>query len=249
MRLFLLLAYFSPSIALAQLEPRMLADTGADPTDSPLIAGPMVEMDGHLYFAGYRQFYARVGFELWRTDGTTAELVRHFEDPYHFIAMYPKAPRLRVAGSHLMVSVHNEGLIDTAFPVWASDGSAAGTNRLTLVQDIFRRELMDAAGDPILFANNDYISGDELWVSDGTDSGTHLLVDLEPGEAGSSPNSFIQTAHGVRLAVRRLLADRRYRRRAEELRDWAAANDGAATAADAVEELAQKASSSAPKFI
>jgi UDP:flavonoid glycosyltransferase YjiC (YdhE family) len=42
----------------------------------------------------------------------------------------------------------------------------------------------------------------------------------------------------VRLAVSRLLANPGYRRRAEELRDWAADNDGATTAADAVEELA-----------
>jgi UDP:flavonoid glycosyltransferase YjiC (YdhE family) len=64
----------------------------------------------------------------------------------------------------------------------------------------------------------------------------------------SLPRRF-QTAGGLRLAVRRLLADRRYRRRAEELRDWAAANDGAATAADAVEELAERARPGAPKFI
>jgi len=49
--------------------------------------------------------------------------------------------------------------------------------------------------------------------------------------------------------VRRLLADGRYRRRAEELRDWAAANDGAAAAADAVEELAKRAIRDAPRFI
>jgi UDP:flavonoid glycosyltransferase YjiC (YdhE family) len=45
------------------------------------------------------------------------------------------------------------------------------------------------------------------------------------------------TARGVRLAVRRLLSDGSYARRAGELRDWAARNDGAARAADAVEEL------------
>jgi UDP:flavonoid glycosyltransferase YjiC (YdhE family) len=64
------------------------------------------------------------------------------------------------------------------------------------------------------------------------------------GVGVSLPRRF-QTAGGVRLAVRRLLADRRYRRRAEELRDWAAANDGAAAAADAVEELAERTPSGA----
>ena len=59
------------------------------------------------------------------------------------------------------------------------------------------------------------------------------------GVGVSLPRRF-QTPRGVRLAVRRLLADERYRRRAEELRDWAADNNGASIAADAVEELAER---------
>jgi MGT family glycosyltransferase len=46
------------------------------------------------------------------------------------------------------------------------------------------------------------------------------------------------TARGVRLAVRRVLGDDGILRRAAELARWAEANDGAAAAADAVEELA-----------
>jgi UDP:flavonoid glycosyltransferase YjiC (YdhE family) len=57
------------------------------------------------------------------------------------------------------------------------------------------------------------------------------------GVGVSLPRRF-QTPRGVRLAVSRLLANPGYRRRAEELRAWAAENDGATTAADAVEELA-----------
>ena len=59
------------------------------------------------------------------------------------------------------------------------------------------------------------------------------------GTGVSLPRRF-HTARGVRLAVGRLLRDARYRRRAEDLRDWAAANDGAAAAADAVEELSER---------
>jgi UDP:flavonoid glycosyltransferase YjiC (YdhE family) len=46
------------------------------------------------------------------------------------------------------------------------------------------------------------------------------------------------TPRGVRLAVRKLLADGRYSRRAAELRDWAVRNDGATAAAVEVEALA-----------
>ena len=45
----------------------------------------------------------------------------------------------------------------------------------------------------------------------------------------------LQTARGLRLATRRLLADPSYAIRARELRDWAEENDGAATAADELE--------------
>ena len=58
------------------------------------------------------------------------------------------------------------------------------------------------------------------------------------GAGVSLPRRFT-TATGVRLAVRRLLGHPRYTHRAAELRDWAAQNDGARTAAEAVEELAE----------
>jgi UDP:flavonoid glycosyltransferase YjiC (YdhE family) len=58
------------------------------------------------------------------------------------------------------------------------------------------------------------------------------------GVGVSLPRRF-QTHTGVRLAVTRLLGNPSYRRRAEELRDWSAENDGRARAADAVEALAE----------
>ena len=57
------------------------------------------------------------------------------------------------------------------------------------------------------------------------------------GAGVSLPRRFT-TPRGVRLAVRRLLAEPSYRRRAADLGEWASRNDGAAAAANAVEELA-----------
>jgi UDP:flavonoid glycosyltransferase YjiC (YdhE family) len=57
------------------------------------------------------------------------------------------------------------------------------------------------------------------------------------GVGVSLPRRF-HTARGVRLAVRRLLAEPGYTRRARELAAWSAGHDGAAAAADAVERLA-----------
>ncbi len=47
------------------------------------------------------------------------------------------------------------------------------------------------------------------------------------------------TPRGIRLSVRKLLADERYARRASELRGWSERHDGGAVAAEAVESLAQ----------
>jgi UDP:flavonoid glycosyltransferase YjiC (YdhE family) len=50
----------------------------------------------------------------------------------------------------------------------------------------------------------------------------------------------LTTPRGVRLAVRKLLSDGRYARRAAELRGWAAEQNGAAAAAAEVEALADR---------
>jgi UDP:flavonoid glycosyltransferase YjiC (YdhE family) len=56
------------------------------------------------------------------------------------------------------------------------------------------------------------------------------------GAGVSLPRRF-QTPRGVRLALRRLLADPEYAKRAAELREWAERHDGAALAADEVERV------------
>jgi len=42
-------------------------------------------------------------------------------------------------------------------------------------------------GTNIFFPANDGVNGEELWVSDGTEIGTHLFVDLYPGTDMSDP--------------------------------------------------------------
>ncbi|HEV2075156.1 MAG TPA: glycosyltransferase [Thermoleophilaceae bacterium] len=59
--------------------------------------------------------------------------------------------------------------------------------------------------------------------------------------AGVSLPRRLVTPRGVRLAVRRLLADARYGRRAGELSSWWSANDGPPRAADLVQSLASTA--------
>lgn len=44
-----------------------------------------------------------------------------------------------------------------------------------------------ASGSLFFFQGNDEAHGRELWVSDGSNAGTHMLVDLAPGPEGSKP--------------------------------------------------------------
>jgi MGT family glycosyltransferase len=56
--------------------------------------------------------------------------------------------------------------------------------------------------------------------------------------AGVSLPRRLTTARGVRLAVRRLMGDRSYAKRAREIARWSASHDGAACAADELERFA-----------
>jgi UDP:flavonoid glycosyltransferase YjiC (YdhE family) len=86
-------------------------------------------------------------------------------------------------------------------------------------------------------------------------AGTPLLVCPSVGDmgenaarvawsgAGLSVPRRLLSPRAVRLATRRLLAERHFQTRTEELAAWAAAHDGAAAAADLVEDAAQQTAS------
>ena len=85
----------------------------------------------------------------------------------------------------------------TAWELWSSDGSPAGTQVLLSGKQLgFSAPLysLTPIGDLLLFAGED----GEPWLSDGTPAGTYRLHDVNPGPAASRPFSFS-------LAGRRLL--------------------------------------------
>lgn len=52
-----------------------------------------------------------------------------------------------------------------------------------------------------LFSANDGTAGTELWITDGTEAGTFLLKDLNPGSAGSSPSHFTRVGDKIYFAA------------------------------------------------
>jgi len=125
------------------------------------------------------------GRELWITDGSRAG-TRIVEDIRPGPAGSAPIP-LGVIDDRLLVfardGVHGPEL-------WSTDGTPEET---ALVLDIapgsvgsmprfYGGTFVDAAviGSSVAFAANDDVHGNELWLSDGTAGGTHLVADIDP---------------------------------------------------------------------
>ncbi|KAB2964486.1 MAG: hypothetical protein F9K18_07495 [Thermoanaerobaculia bacterium] len=80
--------------------------------------------------------------------------------------------------------------------LWRSDGTALGT---FLVRDLcpgvcgsegfYDVVSLEAVGPLVYFAGNDGAHGSELWVTDGTAAGTHLVADIRSGPGSSEPDA------------------------------------------------------------
>ncbi|WP_052573125.1 ELWxxDGT repeat protein [Haloferula sp. BvORR071] len=139
------------------------------------------------------------GRELWKSDGTPAGTVM-------VKAIAPtsnqQVPVSLTAFGGKIYFIANDGVSGTE--LWASDGTAAGTS---VVKDInpgvtssFSANAPGAlmvAGDAIYFSAYAPGMGLELWKSDGSEGGTVMVKDLNPGAGGSNPK--LLGAAGSRL--------------------------------------------------
>jgi len=127
---------------------------------------------------------------LWKSDGTEAGTRAVSSPPAYYDG-------IGLNGTFLFGA--ND--IIHGFELWRSDGTDAGT---TLVKDIHPSFVTDSSntqfigvvsvpgiGDRMFFRADDGVHGTELWVSDGTASGTRLVKDICPGVLSSAPSSGI----------------------------------------------------------
>jgi ELWxxDGT repeat protein len=99
--------------------------------------------------------------------------------------------------------------------VYVTDGTPAGTRvtREFTTGGVFSPtpfptgpDILAAVGGQVLFAADDGKSGRELWITDGTTTGTRLAKEFAPGAASGLPPTWLAPASAVVLNNKLLLA-------------------------------------------
>ncbi|QEF98368.1 Serine-aspartate repeat-containing protein D precursor [Stieleria maiorica] len=180
-------------LAAAVLETALLRDL--NPQAPPSGAQQFVAVGDRLFFVADDGLH---GKELFVIDGDGPGILVKDIGPGDLDG---EIGDLTAVGETLFFTAYTDPLGEE---LWKSDGTEAGT---MLVRDInptvtsyeydgvtytygdssFPTRLT-AAGDRLFFVANDGAHGNELWISDGTESGTVLVADLTAGEAGSAPD-------------------------------------------------------------
>lgn len=159
-------------------------------------------------FAHNDTLYMNAFQTLYKSDGTVAGTIP--VDPLEgtessMLNEDDQYPFLLGGANNLFFFQANDGI--HYFELWKSDGTPEGTG---MVEDIFTNEdtylnerpriLNAIEGDSLLYfvANHPYY-GVELWKSDGTEGGTSIVKDINPGAAGGVQNYFAVTNAGAKL--------------------------------------------------
>lgn len=148
------------------------------------------------------------GEELWRSDGTPTGTVRVKDIASGAAHSSPSGMYSHNGFIYFSADDDMSGV-----ELWRSDGTVANTN---LVKDIFvganssypdnftsvENKLYFVASTSLVGTDEGIFDDHELWMTDGTETGTTRVLDIAPGIADSRRYSWI-----------RAVGERRYRRR------------------------------------
>lgn len=145
----------------------------------------------------YRSFFSSsgVGRELYASNGTgnegTSNLVKDIR---------PGPANSNPSGftdfNGTLMFLADDGIHGTE--LWRSNGTDGSTQ---MVKDIRPGSMGSSPIDSglgvaiqnyLFFKANDGVHGNELWISDGLESGTNLVMDLNSGVSSSDPNHFVE---------------------------------------------------------
>ncbi|MDU8913441.1 ELWxxDGT repeat protein [Aestuariicoccus sp. MJ-SS9] len=187
---------------------QLLADLvpGSDPSNTRFVADAIL---GDTMF--FTIDTGDLGDELWKTDGTTAgtELVKIFETDLSDTLTDPVVDDLITVNGTLFFTVSPSYYLQSDINnLWRSDGTAEGTHQIGPVlgdgsigvsQSLYAVELTPLSNSVIFSGDAATGEGQELMISDGTDAGTALVIDIYPGSNGSYPEHFTPINDGSRL--------------------------------------------------
>lgn len=164
----------------------MLHDFG-DNSKSDYAIGNYEKIGNTIYFELINSTTTPQGFELWRTDGTTAGTyqVKDFGQDYSIASNF-------MAFNNNIYFITNSTTYGDY--IWKSDGTNAGTSPLKQISTSTNANgfpSYSATSTALYFAANNSINGKELWKTNGTATGTFMLSDINPGPASSGPNYLV----------------------------------------------------------
>ncbi|GAB3518062.1 hypothetical protein GCM10027442_38320 [Emticicia fontis] len=137
--------------------------------------------------------------ELWISDGTLAGTVQVKEiAPSTYAGSYPT--NFITAGAYTFFSVTNDPTSANGEALWRTDGTEAGTLRVTDIRrsnpgQSFNKGVMGTDGTRLFFSNYDPVNGDEVRMTTGV--GSTLLKDIRPGGDDALPQNYTRVGNLV----------------------------------------------------
>ncbi|WP_430412764.1 T9SS type A sorting domain-containing protein [Kordia sp.] len=127
-----------------------------------------------------------IGSELWKTDGTTASLVKDIDTDN--LASGLNIPNFTVYNNELYFVASDNTTAD--FELWKTDGTENGTVKTVTATDTGESIEFSNA---IVYANKlFYFDSQQLWVTDGTASGTEKLTGSSEEIISVSSSSLVE---------------------------------------------------------
>lgn len=127
------------------------------------------------------------GRELWRSDGTNGGtfLVKDIDVNNTSVGIFQMTSFNGKVYFAASMDLFN-------YRLWMSDGTEAGTKQLLGADgaEIISPDGLTQSGNLLFFSAADFNNGAELWKTDGTQNGTVLIKDINPGTMSSLPHFF-----------------------------------------------------------